>query len=98
MDILTRLKDVPLFASLDPPHLEHIAAISGRRRFPQGSFLFREGESDCTLFIVDSGQVALLQPGQLAPREGLDAVRAGGSLGEEALILGDSYGHSAQAD
>ena len=97
MDILMRLKNVPLFASLDPPHLERIAAIADRCCLPQGSLLFREGEVGYTFFIIDSGQVSLQKAGLPATREGLNLAGEGESLGEEALLLGDRHGQSAQA-
>ncbi len=97
MDKVTRLKNVPLFAALAPEHLAHMSEIATTRTFTQGAFLCKRGEASNTLYIIDSGNVALPQAG--APDSGQPAtyLGEGQTIGEAALLFGDEHWCSAQA-
>lgn len=56
------LRNVPLFAGLDPGDLQHLTSIAVERRFPAGAALCKLGErSDEVFVIVEGGARAWLQ-------------------------------------
>ena len=56
-DIIARLSQVPLFASLSHDKKAKLATIVMRRDFPRGSTVVRQGNFGTTLFIVNSGEI-----------------------------------------
>jgi CRP/FNR family transcriptional regulator len=54
LELLTR---VPLFSTLAPEELEHVAQVAVRRRFSANQAVFREGDTSDTCYIVRTGHV-----------------------------------------
>jgi CRP/FNR family cyclic AMP-dependent transcriptional regulator len=55
----TLIVESPVFADLEPEHLELIAGCAVNAVFPEGERLFREGDPADTFFLVRHGLVAL---------------------------------------
>jgi CRP-like cAMP-binding protein len=53
------LRAGPLFGSLEPQHLETLAAFAQEVTWPEDRVVFREGEPDDRLYVVVEGLVAL---------------------------------------
>jgi CRP/FNR family cyclic AMP-dependent transcriptional regulator len=53
------LRDVPVFAGLDPEQLTLLAGCASNVRFGEGEVLFREGDAADTFWVVRHGSVAL---------------------------------------
>ncbi len=77
------VKEVPLFADLDPGDLEQITRLFKERRFAEGETVTKEGSGGAAFFLIQSGDATVSVRGQ--PRPGL---KAGDYFGEIALIDG----------
>jgi Cyclic nucleotide-binding domain/Major Facilitator Superfamily len=75
------LRTQPLFAPLSLATVEHLAAILVSSRFDAGALLIREGDVGEDYFLIDEGEVEILQ-GQRRLR----ALGPGHGVGEIALI------------
>ena len=53
--VVELLASVPLFASLSPEELEHVAGLAIARKFPADSRVFSEGDEGGTCFVLRSG-------------------------------------------
>ena len=53
------LRDHKFFAGLDPEYLSLIVGCAANEVFPADAFLFREGESAQTFYLIREGKVAL---------------------------------------
>ena len=83
--MLTRLRQVPLFAELSDDDLARICSVSVDVVLSPGEVLFREGERGDRAFLVTSGEVEVLKA--TGSREALLAVRSAGEvIGEMALL------------
>lgn len=80
------LRRVPLFAVLEEPLLESLAAELRHEEFPPAARIFNEGDEGSTLYVVQSGKVKVIQ------EEG----------GEEAILAvlgdGDYFGELSLCD
>lgn len=54
-DATLLLARVPVFATLAPDDLAHVAAVAVPRRFTAGQIIFREGDASDTCYVVRSG-------------------------------------------
>jgi CRP/FNR family cyclic AMP-dependent transcriptional regulator len=77
------LRDVPVFAGLDPEELTLLAGCGSNVRFAEGEVLFREGDPADTFWVVRHGSVALET-----------FVPARGSITIETLEAGEVVGWS----
>jgi CRP/FNR family cyclic AMP-dependent transcriptional regulator len=77
------LRDVPVFAGLDPEQLTLLAGCGSNVRFGEGEVLFREGDPADTFWVVRHGSVALET-----------FVPARGSITIETLEAGEVVGWS----
>lgn len=83
------LRRCGLFAALDDPSLDLVAAALRPRRFRRGETIFHAGDPGDALFVVASGQVKITIP----PDDGsepaiLTTIGPGGFFGELALLDG----------
>lgn len=80
------LRRVPLFAVLEEPLLESLAAELNHEDFPGGARIFNEGDAGSTLYVIQSGKV------KVAQEEG----------GEESILAvlgdGDYFGELSLCD
>src|SRR2546423_9813836 len=86
-DTAALLAASPLLAGLEPEALLELAGQAHQRIFPQGHFLFRQGEAGDSLFALLSGRVRAVY----APDAGSDLVLA-------TLAPPDTFGELALVD
>jgi HEAT repeat protein len=85
MERVLFLRKVPLFSGLPPADLTQIAGIAGEQLYPDGELIARQGEPGDQLYIITSGQVAVLAEAADGRRE--VARRGPGEyVGEMAVI------------
>jgi len=84
--ITQALRRVPLFASLAPEQLAHLARVARRRRYDRDEVIFYQGDPGDTFYVILSGQVKV----SVSSPEGQEAILvmldAGESFGELALL------------
>src|SRR5919202_2942444 len=97
-DIVRRLGEIPLFASLTDDARRAIAARSSLVELPVGGQVFAEGEETTQFYVLLSGEasvsVALGEGGE--PVE-VGTVSAGETLGEMGPLLGGTRAASVHA-
>src|SRR5688572_1439623 len=92
------LRECGLFAGLDEPILEVVAAALGPRRFRRGETIFHADDPGEALFIVTSGRVKItIPPGDGSDPAILTTVASGGFFGELALLDGAARSATAVA-
>jgi NTE family protein len=79
------LRSIPLFKNLDNDDLDLIASYLIKENFPKGKFVFRAGEYGDTMYLVESGQVAVV--GGDDGRETIAFMGPGAFVGEISLLL-----------
>ena len=57
------LRNIPMFAKIDPPKLKLMAFASERLTFRPGQELFKQGEAGDSAYIVVEGEVAVFREG-----------------------------------
>lgn len=77
------LRGIPLFENLSSDDLQLIAERLTKESYPKGGYVFKEGDVGDTMYLVESGQVAVLDS------EGRDIahIGPGGFVGEISLLL-----------
>ncbi len=91
---LQRLKSSPLFGSLKPLELKIVDGLMHERRYLPGEIVFDEGEEGQALYLVMSGQVAIVRNGGDGPQQ-VALLEPGSFFGDMALI--DDTPRNAQA-
>ncbi len=81
IDPAAALSRVPLFAGVEPRHLERLARQFRDRSFPEGAVVTREGEPGVGFFVVVEGSASVSIGGE--PRA---TIGPGDSFGEMALL------------
>jgi len=87
MEDAALLATVPLFASLDQPQIESIAATARRERFKGADVIIREGDRDSRLFVLAKGVVAVYKWWGDKHQRLLRQLGAGSWFGEMALLV-----------
>jgi hypothetical protein len=80
------LRNVPLFALLDPQDLEELSAIAHERRYPPGYHLCREGEAGDEVYLIVSGRVQAWVKGAGGAQRVLGEPGEGSCIGEMAAL------------
>ena len=91
------LKSTPLFAALDEPEIQSLAARCGIRPYGQGEILFTEGEPCKGLYIVVSGRVRIYKTSMSGREQVLAVEGPGASVAELPVFDGGSYPASGSA-
>lgn len=94
---LQSLGRVHLFEDLPSEDLRRIAAVMGRTRFRRGSMICREGEISDTLFVIESGRVAVLAKQEAEEESIITQLRPGDFFGGRSLLTGEPRDTSVQA-
>ena len=81
IDPAAALSRVPLFAGVEPRHLERLARQFRDRSFPEGAVVTREGEPGVGFFVVVEGSASVSIGGETRATIG-----PGDSFGEMALL------------
>ena len=84
MNLRSILKGIPLFKHLDDEDLELLASHLHRESYPKGTILFNEGDIGDTMYLVESGQLAVV--GDDA-RETIAFMGPGNFVGDISLLL-----------
>ena len=85
LEVVSRLRKVPLFADLDAENLERLASACRTVSFPPDTKIVRMGESGHSLFLIASGSVRVQYPARSADFE-LARLSSGDFFGEMALL------------
>jgi CRP-like cAMP-binding protein len=81
----TALRRVSIFANLPDEQRTQIAAVARRSLYGSGEAIVRQGNSGCSMFVLLSGEAAvLIEPGD---RE-VARIAPGGFFGEMSLLTG----------
>jgi len=78
----------PFLAPLNAIEREAVLAVTRRRRFAKGEFLFHEGDPSDSLHLVVSGQLAVRVTTPAGERATLNVLSAGDTVGELSLLPG----------
>ena len=97
LHVLQRLREVPLFGRLPVEDLKLIADSTGQTRYRQGTIIYHQGEMSTTLYIIESGRVALLTKGGEAESQVITHLGPGDFFGERSLLTGRPRETSVQA-
>lgn len=91
---LARLKQLPLFATLDTRELRIVEELLHLREYLAGEVIFDEGEDGQAIYFIFEGRVLICRQGH--PEDGyITELEAGTLLGEQALL--EHVPRSAQA-
>ncbi len=85
-EIITTLRQVPLFEGMTNSELNAFSAILHRRRFRQKETVFRTGDPGAGMYILERGSVAIYTRNVEHKREELARLGPGEFFGELALV------------
>jgi len=94
-DILSTLRDVPLFSNMSEGELREFEKLIHRRQFKGGETIFWEGEPGVGMYVIQHGAVNILKHAPSEEREVLAVLHDGEFFGELALL--DESPRSASA-
>ena len=81
------IRQVPIFADLDPDDLEELALIVEERRVEPGRDLFKEGDPGDAVYLIVKGAVTVFTGGTAGrPERILSELGAGACIGEMAVL------------
>ncbi|MDB4963834.1 MAG: hypothetical protein JWP01_3833 [Myxococcales bacterium] len=81
------IRQVPIFAELDPDDLEELADIVEERRIEPGRDVFREGDPGDAVYLIVKGEVTVFVGGiGDRPERVLSQLGAGACIGEMAVL------------
>lgn len=85
---ILRLKNITIFEGLSVSELGAIASVTDVKDFPAGQEVFKEGEAGETMYLIVSGEVAVIKGGAEASGQETELARigAGDYFGEMALF------------
>jgi CRP/FNR family transcriptional regulator, cyclic AMP receptor protein len=89
MSIEEFLAKVPIFSALSRPQLANLAKLVQQRSFPRGTVIIRQGDTDATLYIIQSGSVKITRKNPTGTGElALATIGSGDFFGEMTLLDG----------
>lgn len=91
------LRNVPIFARLNPHQLKLLEASLGACSFARGETIFAQGREGDLLYLIVQGQVRIFTVSQLGQELSVKIFRDGDFFGELALLDGQPRSASAQA-
>ncbi|MCL4704378.1 cyclic nucleotide-binding domain-containing protein [bacterium] len=94
-DILSTLRQVPLFANMTDGELREFEKLIHQRQFKAGETIFWEGEPGVGMYIIQRGAVTICKHSRNEVRETLVVLHDGEFFGELALL--DESPRSASA-
>jgi CRP/FNR family transcriptional regulator len=97
LTIKSALQKVALFAGLDEPELNSLAARCGSRSYSVGELLFSEAEPCSGLYIVISGRIRVFKTSPAGREQVLAVEGPGASVAELPVFDGGPYPASAAA-
>ncbi|MDZ7266827.1 MAG: cyclic nucleotide-binding domain-containing protein [candidate division KSB1 bacterium] len=94
-DVLSTLRQVPLFSNMNDSELREFEKLIHQRHFKAGETIFWEGEPGVGMYIIQHGAVAICKHSRNDVRETLVRLHDGEFFGELALL--DESPRSASA-
>jgi CRP-like cAMP-binding protein len=80
------LRQIDLFANLDPILLAHIASIMQEKSYKRGTIIFEEGDESSELFMIVKGRVRISKVVPGMGEEALAILDPGSYFGEMELV------------
>jgi CRP-like cAMP-binding protein len=91
------LRNVPLFAGLEPGDLQRLGRILVPRQYEAGELIIKEGDEAVGFFILSSGKVRVVKDLGADKEQTLATLTPGEFFGETALLDGYPRTASVQA-
>jgi membrane protein YdbS with pleckstrin-like domain len=85
--VVTQLQKIPLFARLGEDDLRAIAGLVKRAEYPAGTEISRQGHVGVTAYLVETGQLRVLQVDPQGIEQEIDHLGPGAFFGETSLLL-----------
>ncbi len=95
-EAMDRLRQLQLFSDVPTEALAALTARLVLRHFPAGEAIYTEGTPGDAMYIVDSGEVRLME-NAFSDAKLLERMRAGEAFGEMALLTGRTRAECARA-
>ena len=89
MNDIDKLKQVPLFSTMDDQEIAGVRAIMEENTFAPGQVIFREGEPGDDFHVIVEGNVQFVTQDASGGELLLDEASAGGFFGELSMLTGD---------
>ncbi len=90
------LRQIPLFAEVDPAHLQVLAFSTSHRKIKKDNYVFREGKEATSGFVVLEGKIEITR-GTDDDLVLLAEATSGALIGETSMLAGMPFGVSARA-
>ena len=87
--IATAIGHAELFAGLSDEQRQRLADSSRERRYAPGETIVSEGDSGSSMFLIESGSVAVSIKGARGESHELTVLEAGAAFGEISLLTGE---------
>jgi CRP/FNR family cyclic AMP-dependent transcriptional regulator len=97
MEDIALLSEVPLFASLNPDHLEELASKLTLQRYKRDETIFHQGDPGSVLYIIRAGQVKIYNTSLDGEDVILNVLTDGDFFGELSLLDGQPRSANATA-
>lgn len=89
MDLLERLRHVPLFQALEDEDLALLAGLCEEHRVQPGMLLCRQGDVGATFFLIDEGEATSERVDDLGNQRTVKILRPGDYVGVHSLFLAE---------
>lgn len=89
MELIERLRRVPLFERLSEENLRRVAQLAEERTIPAGTRLCWQADRGTTFFIIDSGEATIHHIDERGYQRPVGMLRAGDSFGTTSLFLAE---------
>lgn len=89
MDLLERLRRVPLFQALEEEDLALLAGLCEEHRLQPGMLLCRQGDVGATFFLIDEGEASSERVDDLGNQRTVKILRPGDYVGLHSLFLAE---------
>lgn len=96
-DLLAQLRQVQLFAALEPDDLRAVAQSMQTEHHPAGAIVASQGQPGSTAYMVQSGELRLLQTDVNGQEVQIGTLGPDAFFGETALLLSDPHNVTIQA-
>jgi len=88
-EVSAAVAQAELFQPLSPEERERVAQGARERRYAPGEIIVREGEKSSSMFLVESGRVAVSIHGAAGDSHKLAMIEPGSAFGEISLLTGE---------
>jgi len=97
MKKISCMKDLSIFSTLDVVERERVGALAGRKVYCKNEFIFREGETTCTIYLIKYGRVRLFKVSEGGKEITLDILKEDDIFGENTFLENSKHTMNAQA-